>query len=501
MDVERFAMLVGERLRRPRRNERRSRGERLADALEALVRSGDLLPETRLPSERALGVALGVSRGTVASALDQLAAEGLVERRHGSGTYVRAVEATDPRGEDAGPVGAAAEPVGAGAVPEPIFRRWLREGTVVVDLAKSVVPDASLLPRLDLAVEDLLDVHPADGYGHLGDDRLRELLAVEAAPGTAPPERLLVTSGAQQGLHLVADALLEPGDRVLVEEVTYPGMLAAVARFGGVPVAVPSDRHGFLPDAFADAVARHRPVFAFAMPVHNPTGAVAAERRMRALAAAARDGGTLLVEDRTLADLVLPPHTGPAPSAAPYAPEATVCVGSLSKTLWGGLRVGWVVAPEPVFGRLAEAKQRADLASSALDQRLAVALLADPDAQARRAAWRAELAVRRDHLSGLLAERLPDWSWSDPIGGMSLWVRLGRRGKAAGAADGEEFAELARRHGVAVSPGAVFGPPGSTAVADRIRLSYGWPEPVLSEAVTLLARAWAAYAAGGTARG
>ncbi|MGW0662590.1 aminotransferase-like domain-containing protein [Streptodolium elevatio] len=502
MDVERFAMLVGERLRRPRRNERRSRGERLADALASLVRSGDLLAETRLPSERALGAALGMSRGTVASALDQLAADGLVERRHGSGTYVRPVAAVDPPPPGSGPDGAPDSGTGPGTdprtgsasrrdpsadTPEPIFSRWIREGTVVVDLAKSVVPDASLLPRLDLTVEDLLDVHPADGYGLLGETRLRELLAEHPAPPGYGPDRLLVVAGAQQALHLTADTLLAPGDRVLVEQVTYPGLLAAVERFGGVPVIVPGDRYGWSPDAFAEAVERHRPAFAFTMPVHNPTGAVAADRRVRALASVAREADTLLVEDRSLADLVLtdgPPP--PVPSAAAYAPDHTVCLGSLSKTMWGGLRVGWIAAHEPVFARFVQAKRRTDLATSALDQRLAVALLADPGAAGRRDAWRRDLRVRRDHLADLLAGQLPEWSWSLPAGGMSLWVRLP-------GADGEAFADTARRHGVAVSPGAVFGPPGGTAAADRIRLSFGWPEPVLAEGVEMLATAWAEH--------
>lgn len=483
MDVERFAMLVGERLRRPRRNERRSRGERLADALASLVRSGDLLADTRLPSERALGAALGMSRGTVASALDQLAADGLVERRHGSGTYVRPVADT---GTPPAPDTAAVSTAASDDRPEPIFSRWIREGTVVVDLAKSVVPDASLLPRLDLAVEDLLDVHPADGYGQFGETRLRELLAEQAAPAGYGPERLLVVSGAQQALHLTADTLLAPGDRVLVEQVTYPGLLAAVERFGGVPVIVPGDRYGWSPDAFAEAVEQHRPAFAFTMPVHNPTGVVAAERRVRAVAAIARDTGTLLVEDRTLADLILTDGPPPVPSAAAHAPDHTVCLGSLSKTLWGGLRIGWIAAHEPVFARFVQAKRRTDLASSALDQRLAIALLADPGAAARRDAWRRDLRVRRDHLAALLSAQLPEWSWSLPAGGMSLWVRLPDT-------DGEAFADTARRHGVAVSPGAVFDPPGGTAAADRIRLSFGWPEPVLTEAVEMLATAWAEH--------
>ncbi|WP_436790663.1 PLP-dependent aminotransferase family protein, partial [Yinghuangia sp. YIM S10712] len=486
--------------------------------------------------ERALGTALGMSRGTVASALDRLAAAGLVERRHGSGTYVLESGRASGAGVGAGPASAeyaaygargdssAVPPAGAGSVgfagvgaaepsrtasqadagsrvvvkadsgrfpapAEPIFSRWIREGTVVVDLAKSVVPDASLLPRLDLTVEDLLDVHPADGYGLLGETRLRELLAEQAAPEPFGAGLLLVTSGAQQALHLVADTLLTPGDRVLVESTTYPGMLAAIERFGGVPVVVDGDRHGMSPEAFAAAVGRHRPAFAFTMPVHNPTGRVAARRRVRALAQAAREGDVLLVEDRTLADLVLTEPGADVPSAADFAPDHTVCLGSVAKTLWGGLRVGWIAAPEPVFERFVQAKRRTDLATSALDQRLAIALLADPGAAARREAWCADLRARRDHLAAALAAEIPAWRWSLPDGGMSLWVRLP-------GADGEEFAATARRHGVSVSPGAVFGPPGSTAAVDRIRLSFAWPEPVLSEGVAMLRAAWAEYRRG-----
>ncbi|MET7297680.1 PLP-dependent aminotransferase family protein [Embleya sp. NPDC005575] len=453
VEVEQFAVVVGERMGRPRRNERRSRGERLFDALRELVEGGDLLPETRLPSERALAEALGFSRGTVTSAYLSLNRIGLIERRHGSGSYVR------PGGR-------------------PTFARWLREGAIVVDLAKAAVPDASLLPHTALRVEDLLDARPQDGYAPAGDPRLRALIAAHELPAGFAADDIVVTSGAQQAIHLVADALLGPGDRILVEPTTYPGMLAAGYRFGAEAIPVPADRHGFDPDALRSAIRRHRPAYVFSLPVHNPTGAVVSARRAKAIAEVAAEEGALLVEDRSLADLA----DGPVASAAEHLPEGTVCLGTLSKTTWGGLRLGWVAAPTAVRTLLIEAKQRTDLACSTLDQQLAIHLLRDPDRAKRVREWSATLADRRDHFAAELTEHLPEWEWTLPRGGLSLWARLP-------GVDGEEFVATALRHGVSVSPGAVFAPLPDTA-ADRIRLSYAWPEPVLSQAVELLVKAW-----------
>jgi DNA-binding transcriptional MocR family regulator len=359
----------------------------------------------------------------------------------------------------------------------------LREGTIVVDLAKSVVPDAALLPDLRLRVEDLLDARPQDGYGPTGDPRLRELIAAGALPPGFAADDIVVTAGAQQAIHLVADALLRPGDRVLVEETTYPGMLAAVRRFGAEAVPVPGDRHGFDPEALHAAIRRHRPAYVFLLPVHNPTGNVLAARRAHAIADIAVAETVLLVEDRTLADLA----EGPVPSTAAHAPGLTVCLGSLSKTVWGGLRVGWVAAPARVRSLVTEAKQRTDLACSTLDQQFAGHILRDPGHPARVRAWADTLAARRDHFTATLTEHLPDWEWTLPRGGLSLWVRLPN-------VDGEAFVATALRHGVAVSPGAVFSPTPSAA-GTHIRLSYAWPEPILTQATDLLARAWTAHTA------
>ncbi|MEQ4720627.1 pyridoxal phosphate-dependent aminotransferase [Nonomuraea sp. B19D2] len=158
---------------------------------------------------------------------------------------------------------------------------------------------------------------------------------------------VLITTGAQQGIDLAARALLRPGDRVLVGDPTYGGALGVFRRAGAVAVPVDlSDKR-----AVAAAIERHQPALVFAVSVDNPTGAVPDLRPLAALAAA---GEVTLLEDRTLASLVFDDRP-PAPLAEIH-PYGTVTVGSLSKVLWGGLRVGWLHAAPPLLARLARAE-------------------------------------------------------------------------------------------------------------------------------------------------
>ncbi|MEU7895060.1 PLP-dependent aminotransferase family protein [Nonomuraea sp. NPDC049152] len=433
-ELDRFAVLVRDRLRL--REGRESPGRRLAGALSDLAESGALAPGGRLPSERDLARIVGLSRGTVAAALTTLCEEGLFERRHGSGTYVRE---TAQNGR-------------------PGFAGLMRAGAVLADLSTSVVPDPShlILPALEVA--ELLRTPSGHGYDPMGEPRLRSLLGGQ----------VLITGGAQQAIDLAARVLLRPGDRVLVEDPTYGGALTVFERAGAraVPVTMTDAR------AVREAIDRHRPEVVYVVGVNNPTGAV---HDLAHVAELARAEGIVVVEDRTLAELVFE-GGAPAPLAEAH-PHGTVTVGSLSKVLWGGLRVGWVRAPESLLARLAEAKQDSDLATSAVSQRLAAELLEHNPV----APWREELARRRDHLAAELRAALPEWSWEPPRGGLSLWVRLP-------GTDTDRFAVRTRRYGVAVAPGSLFSADGRHR--DRVRLSFALPPELLDQAVAGLADAW-----------
>jgi DNA-binding transcriptional MocR family regulator len=188
------------------------------------------------------------------------------------------------------------------------------------------------------------------------------------------------------------------------------------------------------------------------------------------------------VEDESLVDIALE-ETPPA-SIAALAPKAPVMsIGSLSKLFWGGLRIGWIRAPEPVLLRLAGLKVASDLGSAMLSQLVAVHLLERAD-EVRRLR-RAQIAEQRDALARELSRRLPEWSWMLPAGGLSMWVRLPH-------GDASEFAQVALRHGVSLLAGPSVSPDGGHP--QHLRLVYVHEPPVMAEAVERLAQAWDAYA-------
>lgn len=441
----------------------------LARAVAAAVESGTLAEGYHLPSERALAAALFVSRGTTVAAYDLLVADGLVARRQGSGTYV---------------AGAAALGLPDGREGSPLVHRLVERShgpSALIDLSISVLHDADGLAAVSLSSADLRAVAPETGYSPWGSSGLRALVAGHVTDWGLPtsPGQVVITTGAQQGISAAAACWLRPGDEVVVEDPGYPGALSAFAQAGARLVGVPVDRHGVCLDELRRALAG-RPALLYLQPtVQSPTGTVLPEARRRAVAELVREFRVPLVEDLALADLCW--EQAPPPVAA-HCPEASVAVvGSLSKVLWGGLRLGFVRAPEALALRFARIKATSDLGSSAVSQIVAERLLSGPhDPWTSR---NRELRHRYDVLAGSLSEHLGSWSWDEPAGGLSIWVRLD-------GADAERFARTALRHGVAVATAAPLSASGLHG--DRIRLSFAAPPAVLRHGVERLRRAWEA---------
>ncbi|HWW55012.1 MAG TPA: aminotransferase class I/II-fold pyridoxal phosphate-dependent enzyme, partial [Acidimicrobiales bacterium] len=213
-----------------------------------------------------------------------------------------------------------------------------------------------------------------------------------------------------------------------------------------------------------------------------PTGAVLAINRRREIAGLLDGSPVPLVEDAALADLAwaqLPP-----PIASFCASASVALVGSLSKVFWGGLRVGWVRAPEPIALRFARVKATQDLGSSAVSQLLADRLLRLAGVGEFVAERKRELRQRYDVLAAHLRHRLPDWTWDEPAGGMSIWVRVP-------TPDVEAFSLTCLRHGVAVATASALSP--SAAPPDRLRISFSAPGSALIEGAERLAAAWAVH--------
>jgi DNA-binding transcriptional MocR family regulator len=240
----------------------------------------------------------------------------------------------------------------------------------------------------------------------------------------------------------------------------------------------------------ADAVTVHRPALAYLIPTYqNPTGLVlpAAERH-EIVALAGRHPDVTFVDDMTLAELPLGPdafagglRTEPQPPPlAALAPRLSnvVTVGSFSKTYWGGLRTGWVRAPEGIIARLAAAKAAADLGSPPYQQALLAALIRSSHEEivAQRAGWARQ---RYAAMSAALATFLPGWTWAAPAGGLTIWARR------PGGADSGGFAQAALRHGVAVVPGRLLSV--SAEPSPWLRVAFTLPPDDLVTAVKALA--------------
>jgi len=444
----------------------------LADALRAAVLSGAVPLSTRLPSERELAESLGVSRTTTTATYDLLRDEGYLVSRRGSGTVTTL-------------------PAGPGARAE--GRTWTEtDGDDVVDLSIAAPSAPSALHGAYLAALDALPRYlTGTGYAPLGLPVLRAAIADwYTGRGTlTTPDQVLVTTGAQQAIHLLVAAHASPGDRVVVEHPTYPHAIDVARRAGARPVPVPSGAEGLDVDLLESTVRQVAPRLVYLIPDHrNPTGTSLDLEQRERVRAIARRNRTVVVGDEVLTELTI---DGAAP--APFTGDGgasglVVSIGSASKAFWGGLRVGWVRAHPDLVARLAAVRGNVDIGTALLEQLVATELLARADDLLPRR--REVLRERRDLLVGLLGQRLPSWRVPVPAGGLSLWADLGAPVSSA-------LAAVSLRHGVRLVPGPAFGVDGS--FERHLRLPFSETPEALTRAVGGLADAWASLGAVTTA--
>ena len=321
-----------------------------------------------------------------------------------------------------------------------------------------------------------------------GDPALRTAIAARlTARGLATtPDEVLVTSGSQQALTLTATVLVEPGDRILVEEPSYLAALQAFQLAGAELVPVPCDDDGIDPDAAAALAERHGARLLYVIPTfQNPTGRTLPLERREALAALARRAGLWVVEDDPYGELRYRGDPLPPLAALDGAEDRVLSLSTLSKIAAPGLRIGWVRAPAALRHPLTIAKQAADLHSSTVDQAAAARWLETVDLDERIGALRAAYGARRDALVGGLAAALPPGSTHNhPDGGMFVWARL---------PDGWDAAALLERaleRDVAFVPGFPFfaGPPDTAT----LRLSFTTHSAdEIAEGLRRLRAAWA----------
>jgi 2-aminoadipate transaminase len=333
---------------------------------------------------------------------------------------------------------------------------------------------------------EALQYAASEGYGPL-----REWVAGEMAGHglKADASQVLITTGSQQGLDLVAKVLVDPGSTVAAESPTYLGALQAFAPYEPRFTAVDGDDEGPLPEALARARTQHDARFAYLLPnFQNPSGRCVGAERRRQLVQAAAEVGLPIVEDNPYGELWFdaPPPAPLAAAAGVGAQGGAVYLGSFSKVLAPGLRLGYVIAPPALFPKLLQAKQAADLHTPGFNQRVVHEVIKSGFLRDHVPTIRQRYKAQRDAMATALAREMPPGCrWNAPAGGMFFWVEL------PGGLDATALLPKAVEAGMAFVPGATFFPEAPRA--NTLRLSFVTVPPErIDQGVTLLARVLAA---------
>lgn len=352
----------------------------------------------------------------------------------------------------------------------------LTERGGVISLAGGL-PSADTFPvqAMREATERVLREQPREALQYAASEGyapLREWVAAElGATGLeCDASQVLITTGSQQGLDLVGKVLIDPGCVVAVESPTYLGALQAFAPFEPEFRAIGSDDEG--PDARSLAAARGAR-FMYLLPnFQNPSGRCLGAARREALAAAALAAGVPVVEDNPYGDLWF--DTPPPPPMAALLGDAAVYLGSFSKVLAPGLRLGYVVAPQALFPKLLQAKQAADLHTPGFNQRVVYEVIKNGFLREHVPTIRQRYKAQRDAMQAALAAHLPPGCRANaPVGGMFFWIELPR------SLDATALLPKAVERGVAYVPGAPFFVDGSHA--HTLRLSFVTVPPLKIE--------------------
>ena len=409
----------------------------IADALQVAVADGSLTPGDRLPPQRQLAALLDVDLTTVTRAYDEARRRNLLEGRGARGTYVAAPKVALTAILD----------LSMNSPPPP-------DGVDFDDMLKQGV--VQVLMRAD---SQLLMTYHLGG----GSDADRQAGATWLAPmfgplfGPLDAQQVVVCPGAQAAIAALILALTAPGDAILAEPMSYPGLRAAAAQFGRRIVPVETDQHGMVPGMLEEACRQHKPALVYLNPtLQNPTASTMPARRRKALAGIAQRCHVRIVEDDPywlLAD-------APPPPLAVFAPEQVVYISTLSKCLTPGLRVAFVLLRDPIArARFLVALRSFALMAAPLTAALATQWILDGSAGGLMEGVRKEACLRHRMAQTILAGR-----YSGSGDGLHAWLALPAYWTPS------QFAQAAASSGIAVTPAEAFATGGATVNAIRISL-------------------------------
>jgi 2-aminoadipate transaminase len=489
---------------------------RLTERVRDSIIAGELSSNEKLPPDRELAKILNVDRSTVARAYNQLEAEGLVYSHVGRGTFVSQLGG-DAAAAASGRSGALRYdelPVKGRADFAPSDLVWTDKFSRSSDYVANIVnrqrqssppsecisfsagsPSDEFFPQNEFRqiVQDLLEnasAHEMFGYsqpeGH--PSLLREVQAYLARQGIkADLSEILILSGSQQGIDLVARTLLNPEDVVLIEDPSYFWALCNFTATGARCVPVAMDDDGIRLDVFENIASRVDAKLLYTIPTfQNPTGATMSEYRRRKLLELAARFQVPILEDNFVGDL----NYTDSPQLPLKSMDEHNCViyqGTFSKALCPGLRLGWLVAPAPIMERLRLAKRTCDLSTNSMAQIILAEYLARGYYEEHLKAVQKEYKHRLDTICGAIDKYASSWlSYSRPEGGMFLWCKL------PPGYSSRELLSVAEREGVTYSPGDVFYVSGGRSETLRLTFIQQTPE-LITEGIQRLAKALRLY--------
>ncbi len=439
----------------------------IADSLRNRFERGDFHAGDHLPTTRDLARDLGVSRSTVVRAYEQLTREGWIEGRVGRGTLVSNRTAA-----------AKSRPNWDLLLTERVRRQSPEYADVLRMLSQNeLLSFAGGLPSPEFYPEEafqqitgevlrqqgpkLLQWCPVDGY-----PPLRSWIAERIG---CSPESVLILAGSTQGLHLIAQAFIEPGDTVLVEAPTYSGALRAFRTAGARLVSIPCNAEGIDLERLETTLGRVHAKFLYVVPTyHNPTGSLLSVEKRRQLLAICADHGLPLVEDDAYAALRF---DGPrVPTLRSLDDHGLVLyVSTFSKAIFPGLRVGWLAAPADLIQRLSALRNVIDLFTNSLAQGTLYEFCKRGLLDAHLQHVRPIYAERRDAMAAALHRYCPSLRFDVPHGGLFIWAQL------PPGIDSRRLLEEATELGLGFMVGSLFYAEGGGS--DRIRLCYACHAP------------------------
>ena len=447
---------------------RQTKYRAIVDSIREKIAKGEWAIGSKIPSQRDLAKIFEVNRSTVITALEELMADGLIEGKAGVGTIVTNNTWTlmgNPSVTWNENIGLGVHKASAATVQEINEAESNKE---IIQLSKGELsPDIFPLEVMKSVVQQVSCHLTPFGYEEpKGNYKLREAISQYLGKRgiDASPSSILVVSGALQALYLISIGLLQRGSTVFLEIPSYLYSLSVFQSVGMEMKGLPMDRDGLRVDTLYRAKERGKSVLYTNPTFHNPTGILMPEKRREELMRICAKEQLPIIEDDVYRDLWLdaPP---PAPLKSRDLHGNVLYLGSLSKTLSPGLRIGWVVGPEPVISRLADLKMQSDYGSSALSQYVAAEWLSSGLYEQHLAHVREQLKLRRNTALEALEQEMADCAtWEVPKGGFFIWLKIKPDYKV------NHLFQKALANGILLNPGSMY----AERSGQFLRLSYAY---------------------------